>query len=215
MPTDYWISITSGASASSSARPQSSTGPTLLKKKASAGHGSRPSPHKKHVAFQVPSDDDAADDEEIAEIIRDRQQRAARAKCSVVPLLLYPKKILDFIDLWHKDPNTPLPDFNLTPGQSHMLMAFINEEKWKFEKAKQVKKAQYKKECFLKKNVVKMSPKELLNLQKEIKDLSDEFDAYRADWLGAKVRFVKTPKGFKPNVAATSQQEIPQAEASA
>ena len=44
-----------------------------------------------------------------------------------------PKLILDYIDLWHKDPNTPLPEMNLTPGQSHVLTAFIEEEKWKFE----------------------------------------------------------------------------------
>ena len=105
-----------------------------MKTKATAGRGSRPSPHKKQVAFHVPSSDDEADDEELAEIIRDRQQRAARAKGSEVPLLLDPKLILEYIDLWHKDPNTPVPDFKLTPGQSHMPTAFIGEEKWKFEK---------------------------------------------------------------------------------
>ncbi len=209
------ISIASGATASSSAPPNSSTGPTLLKTKATAGRGTKPSPHKKQVAFQVPSDEDEADDEELAEIIRNRQQRAARAKGSDVPLMLDPKKILDFIDLWHKDPNTPLPEMNLTPGQSHMLAAFIGEEKWKFEKARRAKKAQYKKERFLKKNVVTMTTDELLKIQSEIKALSDEFDAYRADWLGAKVRFVKLAKGFSPNVAASSHIEIPQAEASA
>jgi hypothetical protein len=73
-----------------------------------------------------------------------------------------------------------------------------------------VKKAQYKKEHFLKKNVVNMSPDELVNLQKEIKALSDKFDAYRADWLGAKVRFVKMAKGFTPSVAASSQPKFPQ-----
>ena len=135
---------------------------------------------------------------------------AARAKGTNVPLLLDPKLILDFIDLWHKDPNTPMPDFKLTPGQNHMLTAFIQEEKWKFEKARQVKKAQYSKERFLKKNVVKMSLEELVTMQTEIKALSDKFDAYRADWLGAKVRFVKLAKGFTPNVAASSQHEIPQ-----
>ena len=70
--------------------------------------------------------------EELAEIIRDRQIRAARAKGTSVPLLLDPKLILEYIDLWHKDPNTPMPDFKLTPGQSHMLTHFIQEEKWKF-----------------------------------------------------------------------------------
>ena len=136
------ISIASGASASSSAPPHSSTGPTLLKTKATAGRDSRPSPHKKQVAFQVPSDDDEADEEELTEIIKDRQHRAARAKGSNVPLMLDPKLILDFTDLWHKDPNTPLPEMNLTPGQSQMLTASISKEKWKFQKAKSVKKAQ-------------------------------------------------------------------------
>ena len=43
--------------------------------------------------------------------------------------------ILEYIDVWHKDPNTPMPDFKLTPGQNHVLIAFIGEEKWKYEKA--------------------------------------------------------------------------------
>ena len=55
-----------------------------------------------------------------------------------------------------------MPEFKLTPGQSHMLTAFLGEEKWKFEKAMQLKKAQYKKEHFLKKNVVKMKTDELV-----------------------------------------------------
>ena len=91
----------------------------------------------------MPSDDNEADDD--AEIIRDRQARAARAKGSNVPLLLDPKLILDFIDLWHKDPNMALPEMNLTPGQSHVLTHFIEEEKWKYEQGRQLKKAQYKK----------------------------------------------------------------------
>ena len=122
-----------------------------------------------------------------------------------------PKLILDYIDDWHKDPNTPLPDFKLTPGQSHMLTHFIQEEKWKFEKVRQIKKAQYKKERCLKKNVVSMTTEELVTIQTEIKKLSDDFDAYRVDWLGAKVRFVKLADNFTSNVAAPTQQEIPQA----
>ena len=64
----------------------------------------------------MPSEEDEADDDELAEIIRDRQVRAARAKGTNVPLLLDLKLILDYIDLWHKDPNTPLPELNLTLG---------------------------------------------------------------------------------------------------
>nr|XP_020182088.1 transcription initiation factor TFIID subunit 4-like [Aegilops tauschii subsp. strangulata] len=50
-----------------------------------------------------------------------------------------------------------------------------------------VKKAQYKKERFLRQNVLKLSPDELVALESEIKKLSDEFDAYCAEWLGAKI----------------------------
>ena len=91
------------------------------------------------MVFQIPSDDEA-DDDELADIIKDRHQRAARAKGSDVPLLLDPKKILDFIDLWHKDPNAPMPDLGLTTGQSHVVTVFITEEKWKYDQARTVKK---------------------------------------------------------------------------
>src|SRR4051812_17952504 len=130
------ISIASGVSASSSGAPNSSARPSLLKKKATAGRVTRTSPQKKQVVFTVPSDDDEADEEELTEIIRDRQERAAKAKGTHVPLLLDPKAILDYIDLWHKDPHTPMPDFKLTPGQSHMLTHFIQEEKCKYDKAR-------------------------------------------------------------------------------
>ena len=102
-------------------------------------------------------------------MIKDRQHRAARAKGGNVPLMLDPKLILDFIHLWHKDPNTPLPEMNLTPGQSHVLTAFIDKEKLKFEKARQLKKAQYKKERYMEKNFVKMTIAELVAVQAEIK----------------------------------------------
>ena len=95
-----------------------------------------------------------------------------------------------------------------------MLAHFITEEKWKFEKARQLKKAQYRKEKFLKNNVVSMTTDELVKIQSKIKTLSDDFNAYYADWQGAKVRFFKLTEKFT-NVAAPSQQEIPQAEASA
>ena len=59
-----------------------------------------------------------------------------------------------------------------------------------------------------------MTPDELLKIQAEIKTLCNDFNAYYADWQGAKVRFVKLTEKFT-NVAAPSQQEIPQTEASA
>src|SRR3954467_3608399 len=206
------ISIATGVSASSSAAPNSSAEPSLLKKKATAGRGTRPSP-KKQVVFSVPSDDDDddANEEELAEIIRSRQERAAKAKGTPVPMLLDPREILDYIDIWHKDPNTPLPDFKLTPGQSHMLTHFIQEEKWKYDQARAIKKSQYRKEKLLKQNVVKMNTDELLKMQAEIKSLSAKFDSYYADWQGAKVRFVKLTDSFTKGKASP---QIPQAEAS-
>ena len=132
-----------------------------------------------------------------------------------MPLLLDPKLILDFIDLWHKDPSTPLPEMNLTPGQSHVLTAFIEEEKWKFEEGRRLKKAQYKKQRYLKDNVLALTPDQLIALQDEIKQLSDEFNRYYADWKGAKVRFVKLAKTFTSSAATRVHIEVTPAEASA
>ena len=50
-----------------------------------------------------------------------------------------------------------------------------------------------------------MSPEELVNMQKEIKGLSDEFDTYHADWLDAKVKFVNLSKNLNLSVATPSQ----------
>ena len=49
----------------------------------------------------------------------------------------------------------------------------------------------------------------------QIKKLNDEFDAYKAEWLGAKVRFVKMAKKFTSNVDDLTHIEVPSAEASA
>ena len=56
---------------------------------------------------------------------------------------------------------------------------------------------------------------ELVKIQSEIKVLSNDFNAYYADWKGAKVRFVNLTKTLTSSAAAPTQQENPQAEASA
>ena len=53
-----------------------------------------------------------------------------------------------------------------------------------------------------------MTTEELVTIQTEIKKLSDDFDAYRADWLGAKVRFVKLADNFTSNVAAQRNRKF-------
>ena len=50
-----------------------------------------------------------------------------------------------------------------------------------------------------------MTTEELVTIQSEIKKLSDQFDAYRADWLGAKFYFVRLANNFTSIVAAKSQ----------
>ena len=67
----------------------------------------------------------------------------------------------------------------------------------------------------LKKYVVNMTTDELLKIQAEIKALSDDFNAYYADWKGAKVRFVNLTKKFTSSAAPPVHIEVTPAEASA
>ena len=112
-------------------------------------------------------------------------------------------------------PKHAFAELNLTPGQSHALTAFIEEEKWKFEQGRSLKKVQYKKQRYLKDNVLSLSPEQLIALQADIKKLSDEFDAYKAEWQGVKVRFIKLTKKFTSSVAAPMHIEVSPNEASA
>ncbi|XP_044967755.1 uncharacterized protein LOC123427702 isoform X2 [Hordeum vulgare subsp. vulgare] len=111
-----------------------------MKKKMTAGQGKRPSPNK--VVFDVPSgsEDDEVDNAELSEIIKSKQERVAQAKGKNIPLMLEPRVMLDFIDVWYQNPQTPIDDLKLPPGPSHVLMTFIDQEKWKVEKAKRATK---------------------------------------------------------------------------
>ena len=57
-------------------------------------------------------------------------------------MLLDPKQLLDFIDIWFTKPDTPLDELNLPPSPSHVLSSFILDEKHKIAQAKLVKKQQ-------------------------------------------------------------------------
>ena len=99
-----------------------------LKQKATSGRGTRPSPKSKVVVPQV-DEHGLADDDELVEFLRRKQEQAAIAKNSSIPLLLDPKKLLDFTEIWCTNPETPLDDLNLPPGLSHMISSFILNEK--------------------------------------------------------------------------------------
>ena len=60
-----------------------------------------------------------------------------------------------------------------------------------------------------------MTTDELVKLQSEIKVVSDDFNAYYADWKGAKVRFVNLTKTLTSSAAAPVHIEVTPAEASA
>ena len=86
-----------------------------------------------------------ADEDELAELLG-RKQEEAIAKNFSAPLLLDPKKLLDFIEIWCKKPDTPLDELHLPLGPIHVLSTFILDEKHKIAQAKLVKKQQYRKE---------------------------------------------------------------------
>ena len=54
-------------------------------------------------------------EEQEISIINDWALKKARVTGSHFPLLLDPKKVLSFVDLWMTDPNTPISDLGLSP----------------------------------------------------------------------------------------------------
>ncbi|KAI4996285.1 hypothetical protein ZWY2020_048051 [Hordeum vulgare] len=117
-------------------------------------------PHLPSKIIAVPSvseGSDEYDDETLQAIIRNMQERVAQASGSAIPLAMDPKVLLDYINIWYEDPNTPIDDLKLPPGISHMVATFINEAKWKEQQARQAKVAKAKKEKFLRQNLLKLT----------------------------------------------------------
>ena len=143
------------SSALASGQPSSST--PKLKQKVIVGRGTRPIPKIKVAVPQV-DEHGLADEDELAEFLRRKQEQAAIAKNSFVPMLLDPKKLLDFIDIWCTNLDTPLADLNLPPGPSHMISSFILNENYKTAQAKLVHKQIVQKEKEMRKNMLSISP---------------------------------------------------------
>ncbi|KAI5013232.1 hypothetical protein ZWY2020_028186 [Hordeum vulgare] len=165
--------------------------PKFAKKFALKPPCKRPSPGE---VVNVPSaleGSEEYDDETLQAIIRNKQERVAQATGSTIPLALDPKELLNFIDLWHEDPDTPIDDLKLPPGVSHMVATFINEAKWKDQQAKQARLAKIKKEKFLKQNPLILSPEKLVSTQALLKTVTDRYTSLHADQKGAKVQSSK------------------------
>ncbi|KAI4993916.1 hypothetical protein ZWY2020_008229 [Hordeum vulgare] len=180
----------SSSSVPSATSSETKSSPITLKTKMTAGRGIRPSPSK---VIKVPSaseGSDEYDDETLQAIIRDNQERVAQGSCSAIPLAMDPKVLLDFINVWYDDPNTPIDDLKLPPDISHMVATFINEAKWKEMQAKQAKAAKLKKEKFLTQNLLNLTPDALVSTQVELKTLIDEYTKL-SDCQSLKTNFIK------------------------
>ncbi|KAI5001009.1 hypothetical protein ZWY2020_010968 [Hordeum vulgare] len=146
--------------------------PGVLKTKMAAGRGTRPSPRK---IVNIPSASEGSEDygdETLQANIRNKKERVTQANGKTIRLALDPKVLLNFIDLWYDDPNTPIDDLKLPPGLSHMVTSFVNEEKWKDQQAKKTRVVKVKKEKYLKQNILNLTPKKLVLTQAELKTLT-------------------------------------------
>ena len=155
-----------------------------------AGRGTRPSPSN---VIKVPSaseGSDEYDDETLQAIIRNKEEWVAQASGSALLLAMDPKVLLDYINVWYDDPNTPIDDMKLPPGISHMVATFINEAKWKEQQAKQAKVAKLKNEKFLGQNLLNLTPDALVSTQTELKTLTDKYSKL-SDRQSLKSSFIK------------------------
>src|SRR4051812_2899898 len=98
-----------------------------LKTKAVVQRGPRPSPKKTamrgafHHSPQTSDEEDEFEDlaafvateEDKVEYVRAAARRKAEATGSEIPLLLDPKKILEYIEIWSVKPDTPLDDLDI------------------------------------------------------------------------------------------------------
>ncbi|KAI5012685.1 hypothetical protein ZWY2020_024951 [Hordeum vulgare] len=215
--------------AATSSEAKSSTPPA--KTLVTAERATLPSPSK---IITVPSASEGSgefDDETLQAIIRNKQERVAQASGSAIPLAMDPKVLLDYINIWYEDPNTPVDDLKLPPGISHMVTTFINEAKWKEQQTRQAKVAKIKKEKFLKQNLLELTPNALVTTQAELKKLTDKY-AKLSDRKSLKRNFIKlatsavddynkkaaprapTPQPFieEPADESPHDEETPQAE---
>ncbi|KAI4983639.1 hypothetical protein ZWY2020_025505 [Hordeum vulgare] len=118
---------------------ETKSSPTPMKTKVTVGRGTRPSPGKITKVPSASEGSDEYDDETLQAIIRNNHERVAQSSGSAIPLSMDPKVLLDYINIWYEDPNTPIDDLKLPPGISHIVATFINEAKWKETQAKQAK----------------------------------------------------------------------------
>ena len=104
-------SSSSSLPAATSSETKSST--PLVKTLATTERAPLPSPSKIIAVPSASEGSDEYDDETLQAIIRNKQERVAQASGSAIPLAMDPKVLLDYINIWYEDPNTPIDDLKL------------------------------------------------------------------------------------------------------
>src|ERR1041385_3761787 len=214
----------SGAPEASTTMPQSQ-----LKTKTVLQHGPRPSPKKTAMRGAIHHTPQSSDDEDefedmagfVAteadkiEYVRAAARRKAEATGSEIPLLLDPKKILEYIEIWSVKPDTPLDYLDIPKDIKFYVQQFLINEIHQRDLQKQLK-AQLKKvqSDFKKKPVTDITPQEFIEHQCEVQRLNTEYAANRAyigkskEWMSkqmANLMKLQQPQASVPPAASAPQ----------
>ncbi|KAI4996827.1 hypothetical protein ZWY2020_052169 [Hordeum vulgare] len=104
-------SSSSSLRATTSLKTKSSTPPA--KTQVSVECATLPSPSKIITVPSASEGSDEFDDQTLQAIIRNKQERVAQASGGTIALAMDPKVLLDYVNIWYEDPNTPLDDLKL------------------------------------------------------------------------------------------------------
>jgi len=157
-----------------------------------------------------------ATEEQKIEYIRAAARRKAEATGSEIPLLLDPKKIQEFVEIWAEKPDTPLDDLDIPKDIKFYVQQFlineIHHRDLKTQLSKQLAKVH---RVFRKKPVTDVTPEEFAAYQAEVQRLTAEYDAKCAYIGKSKERMsrqmTKLMKLHQPQASVPPATPTPQA----
>src|SRR4051812_13355249 len=119
-----------------------------------------------------------ATEEPKLEYVRAAARRKAEATSSEVPLLLDPKKILEYIEIWAEKPDTPLDDLDIPKDIKFYVQQFlINEIHHRDLKTQLARELAKVHRVFRKRPVASVTQDEFAACQAEVQRLTAEYDA--------------------------------------
>src|ERR1041384_2062634 len=119
-----------------------------------------------------------ATEEQKIEYVRAAARRKAEASGSEVPLLLDPKKILEYIEIWAVKPDTQLDDLDIPKDIKLYVQQFLINEIHHRDLKKQLAKLLNKvHRDFKKKTINDVTPEEFIAYQADVQRLTAEFKA--------------------------------------